>query len=90
MNLVIVDNEKKEFHPYIYVSEKIEMFIMGNIIKINKKYNTYLQVHTDVDLKYFEDKGFEMNQALFDMLVSKYNSDLQIGEQRLELWIRDF
>lgn len=90
MNLVIINNEKKEFHPYIYVTENIEMFIMNNIIKINEKYNTYLQVQTNVDMKYFEEKGYTLNQGLFDTLVLKYNSDLQEGEQRLNLWIRDF
>lgn len=65
------------------------MFIRGNVIKINDKNKTYLEVHTDVEIQNLIDKDFSMNQALFDKLVLEYNSTLQVGEKRLELWIRD-
>lgn len=88
MNLVVVDHVSKSYHPYIDVIHEIEMFICKNIIAINRKYNSFLVVQTDIDTKIFQDQGYTMNQALFDSLVMKYNNELVPGEERLELWIR--
>lgn len=90
MNLLIIDTVNKEFHPYMQVNEKIEMFIRGNIIKINRKYNSYFEVHMDEEIRFWEDQGYKMNQGLFDKLIIDYNSDLREGEQRLDLWVRDW
>ena len=89
MKLVIVDDVNKKYHPYIYCTETQTLFIMGNINKINTKNMTYLTVQENVDFKYFENIGYEMDQALFDRLVFEYNSKLDENEKRLDLWTRD-
>ena len=89
MNLVIVDHVNKKYHPYIHVSEKIELFICNNIIKINAKNNTCLVVQTDIDLNHFKKREYKMDQGLFDNLILKYNDNLTANEKPLQLWIRD-
>ncbi len=89
MNLVIVDEANRKYHPYIYCTETQALFVMENIIKINTKNKTYLNVQENVDFKYFENMGYEMDQALFDRLVLEYNSNLDENEERLDLWTRD-
>lgn len=88
MSLVIVDNVNKKYHPYIWCTEHQALFIMKNINKINTKNNTYLTVQEDVNSDYFKNKGYEMDQGLFDKLVLEYNSNLKDDEERLDLWTR--
>lgn len=89
MSLVIVDDANKKFHFYVYCTETQALFIMGNINKINTKNKSYLTVQENVDSKYFENIGYEMDQALFDRLVLDYNSNIAEDEKYLDLWTRD-
>jgi len=89
MNLVIIDNVNKKYHPFLYVSEKTELFICDNINKINTKNGTYLVVQTNVDLNHFKKREYKMDQGLFDNLILKYNDNLKANEKPLQLWIRD-
>jgi len=76
------------FHPFISVTIEIENFIISNINKINSKNNTFLVVQTDIDTKIFQNKGYEMDQGLFEKLIFDYNSKLDENESKLETWKR--
>lgn len=87
MNLVIIDNVNKKYHPYIHATFEVEMFICNNIILINKKNNTFLTVQTDFDTKQLSNQGYVTDQGMFERLIWNYNDNLNVGEKRLDIWI---
>lgn len=89
MNIVIEDGLNKKYHPFIYCTENQTHFIMSNIVKINSKLGMNLTVYENVDTNEFDDKGFEVDQGIFDRYIHMYNSNLNNEEEPLSLWIRD-
>lgn len=88
MNLVIVDQDNKKYHPYSTSTDKQEMFICGHIMAINKKNDTYLIVQRDCNLNELVKNGFEKDDGMFEKLVMAYNKNLEPEDQRLDLWKR--
>ncbi|MFD2943317.1 hypothetical protein [Flavobacterium notoginsengisoli] len=88
MNLVIIDNTNKKYHPYSDSTFAQEMFIRETVIAINKKNGTFLTVDQDCDIRLLDKQGFIKDQGMFEKLVWNYNENLVSGEKRLETWKR--
>ncbi len=54
MNLLIIDDVNKQFDYFMHTSTDIQNHIISNILKINKKNNSALQIITGTDSKYYE------------------------------------
>lgn len=87
MNLLIIDNANKQFDYYMHTSTDIQNHIISNILKINKKNSSALQIITDTDSQHYENLGYIMNQGIYDKLLYNYNANLIDGEKPLIRWL---
>ncbi|NQX80767.1 MAG: hypothetical protein HRT66_02075 [Flavobacteriaceae bacterium] len=89
MNLIIINNINKEYQIYKIITVKAESFVTKNINEINIKNNLGLIVQVNMDTTDLDNKGYKINQTLFDNLIIDYNNNLETGQSPLDFWQRD-
>ena len=89
VNIMLKDNKNKVCQKMLFLREDTELLICENINTINKSEPEWFvnieYIDPDFSTKDMEERGWKINDALYDKLILEYNNKPNI-EKLLTMW----
>jgi hypothetical protein len=79
MNILLKDNRYKLMQEMLDLREETELLISGNINILNRNgADLNIESFTGTETKYWLEKGFEIDQGLYDRLIIEHNNQKDV------------